>query len=64
MGATWLPILESVPLFEGLSRRHLRGVEALARTKRYRPGTAVVREGEPGESFRVVLEGGGRDRDQ
>jgi CRP/FNR family transcriptional regulator, cyclic AMP receptor protein len=60
MSSAWLPVLEAVPLFAGLSHRDLRRVAALARTKDYPAGTAVVRAGEPGDSFHVVLEGSAR----
>jgi hypothetical protein len=38
-GADWVPVLADVPLFRNLSRRHLKRVAALARTRRYAPGT-------------------------
>jgi CRP/FNR family transcriptional regulator, cyclic AMP receptor protein len=60
MSSAWLPVLEAVPLFAGLSRRDLRRVAALARTKHYPAGTVVVRAGDAGDSFHVVLEGSAR----
>jgi CRP/FNR family transcriptional regulator, cyclic AMP receptor protein len=60
MGPHWVPVLESVPLFAGLSRRHLRRVAALARSKRFAAGTTVMRAGDPGNSFYVILEGSAR----
>jgi CRP-like cAMP-binding protein len=60
MGPAWIPVLEAVPLFAGLSKRDLRRVAALARTTHYPAGTVVVRAGDAGNSFHVVLEGSAR----
>ena len=60
MSSAWLPVLEAVPLFAGLSRKDLRRVAALARTKDYPAGAVVVRAGDAGDSFHVVLEGSAR----
>jgi CRP-like cAMP-binding protein len=57
MGRDWVPALESVPLFYGLSKRHLRRIAELGRTKRYAPGAPIVRAGSPGTSFYVILDG-------
>jgi CRP/FNR family cyclic AMP-dependent transcriptional regulator len=57
MGKDWVPVLAGVPLFEGLSRRHLRRIASLARTKRYAAGTRIVRAGDPGNSFYVIIDG-------
>jgi CRP-like cAMP-binding protein len=53
----WLGTLEEVPLFEGLSKRHLRRVAKLARIRRFAPGSALVRSGDAGRSFFVLLDG-------
>jgi CRP-like cAMP-binding protein len=65
----WLGTLEDVPLFEGLPKRHLRRVAKLARVRRFSPGSALVRTGDSGNSFFVLLDGnakvvraGGRPR--
>jgi CRP/FNR family transcriptional regulator, cyclic AMP receptor protein len=60
MGRDWVPVLAEVPLFAGLSRRHLKRVASLARTRRFPPGTAIVRKGEAGSAFFVLLDGGAR----
>jgi CRP-like cAMP-binding protein len=60
MSGAWMPVLQAVPLFAGLSQRHLRHVAELARTQRYPAGSMVVSAGEPGDSFHVVLEGSAR----
>jgi len=57
MDKDWLPVLAGVPLFEGLSRRHLRRVAALAKTKRYAAGTRIVEAGGPGNAFYVIIDG-------
>jgi CRP-like cAMP-binding protein len=53
-------VLEEVPLFRHLPRRHLRRI--VARTKRFAPGSAIVRAGEPGNAFYVILDGRARVR--
>jgi CRP-like cAMP-binding protein len=65
----WLAALEEVPLFEGLPKRQLRRVAKLARIRRFAPGSTLVRAGDPGRSFFVLLDGtakvvrgGGRSR--
>jgi CRP/FNR family transcriptional regulator, cyclic AMP receptor protein len=50
-------LLERVPLFERCSKRDLRKIGSLARETEYPPGTAVVREGEPGSELFIILEG-------
>ncbi len=57
MGADWVPVLEEVPLFLGLPRRHLRRIAALARSKRFARGSLIVRAGAPGDAFYVILDG-------
>ncbi|MGN6380404.1 MAG: Crp/Fnr family transcriptional regulator [Gaiellales bacterium] len=50
-------ILGDVPLFAGLSRRHLNRVADLATTRWVTRGSAIVKAGSPGESFFVILNG-------
>jgi CRP/FNR family transcriptional regulator, cyclic AMP receptor protein len=57
MGPNWVPVLEHVPLFAGLPLRQLSRVAAVARLKRFAAGTAVVRMGDPGNAFFVILDG-------
>jgi CRP-like cAMP-binding protein len=57
VGHEWLATLGEVPLFEGLSRRHLRRIAKLAHIRRFPSGSAIVRPGEPGTSFFVLLDG-------
>jgi CRP-like cAMP-binding protein len=46
-----------VPLFAGLAPRHLRRLADLTEQQRYMEGATVVREGEPGTTFYVILGG-------
>jgi len=55
MGKDWVPVLKQLPLFQGMSSRHLRRIPA--RAKRYGPGESIVREGDPGNAFYVILDG-------
>jgi CRP-like cAMP-binding protein len=50
-------MLAEIPLFAGLSRRHLGRVASLASTKRYSPSTPLVRVGKPADAFYVILDG-------
>jgi CRP-like cAMP-binding protein len=52
-----LPALRQVPLFAGLSDRHLRKVAKLVMPVRFDAGASIVREGSPGHTFFVILEG-------
>jgi CRP-like cAMP-binding protein len=50
-------VLATVPLFEGLSKRQLRQVASLAEPAHFMQGASIVREGDPGDTFYVILEG-------
>lgn len=56
----WADVLGALPLFDGLSKRHLRGLAKLARVDDYSPGEVIVQAGDSGDSFFVVLEGSAR----
>lgn len=60
MGRDWLPVLADVPLFRNLSRRHLKRVASLARTRRFASGTSIVRAGDEGSAFFVLIDGEAR----
>ncbi|MFL5960075.1 MAG: cyclic nucleotide-binding domain-containing protein [Gaiellaceae bacterium] len=69
VGHDWLGTLAEVPLFDGLPKSHLRRIAKLARIRRFAPGSVLVRAGDPGRSFYVLLDGtarvqrgGGRSR--
>jgi CRP/FNR family cyclic AMP-dependent transcriptional regulator len=49
--------LSTVPLFDGLSKRQLRKVGSAAQVVECTSGHPIVREGEPGDAFFVVLSG-------
>ncbi len=53
----WSNVLAEVPLFEGLSKRHVRAISKLAKIRRVPEYSEIVRVGEPGNSFYLVLEG-------
>jgi CRP-like cAMP-binding protein len=57
VGHDWLGTLAAVPLFEGLSKRHLRRIAKLARIRRFADGAAMVRAGDAGRTFYVLLDG-------
>jgi CPA1 family monovalent cation:H+ antiporter len=57
VGHDWLGTLAEVPLFAGLSKRHLRRVAKLACVRRFAPGSPMVRAGDAGRSFYVLLDG-------
>ncbi len=50
-------VLEQVPLFRGLSRRHLGRVARVAVSRHCIAGQTLVRVGEPGDAFDLVLDG-------
>ncbi len=53
-------VLEAVPLFVGLSHKQLRKVADLADVARFMAGATLVKQGEIGDSFYVVLTGQAR----
>ena len=50
-------VIASVPLFDSLSKRHLKKVAGLTSTVQYNAGDTVIQEGEPGDSFFVAVSG-------
>jgi CRP/FNR family transcriptional regulator, cyclic AMP receptor protein len=53
----WAPVLQNLPLFAGVPTRYVRKIAALSREGRFRVGTAIVKEGERGDDFYLLLEG-------
>jgi CRP/FNR family transcriptional regulator, cyclic AMP receptor protein len=49
--------LAQVPLFAGLSPRHLKRIGDLTEEVRFMEGASVVRHGDAGDTFFVILEG-------
>lgn len=52
-----LSVLKSVPLFEGLAKTNLRSIAREMQEEVYSPGQTIVKKGDPGGRFFVVLEG-------
>ena len=57
LGKRGADVLAQVPLFAGLSRRHLKRIAEHADEVAFRPGEKIVEEDQPGGSFFVLLEG-------
>jgi CRP/FNR family cyclic AMP-dependent transcriptional regulator len=53
-------VIASVPLFESLSKRHLKKIASLTSTVDFEAGDVVIQEGEPGDSFFVTVSGQAR----
>jgi CRP-like cAMP-binding protein len=49
--------LGQAPLFASLPKRHLRSIARLTGVSEYDQGATVVREGDPGSRFHVLLDG-------
>jgi CRP-like cAMP-binding protein len=60
LGRNWVDVLADVPLFQGVPKRHLRKIADVATEARYQPHTSVVKKGERGETFFVILDGTAR----
>jgi CRP-like cAMP-binding protein len=56
-GRLWAPVLKDMPLFQDVPMRHLRKIAALTKEVSFSPGSPIVRTGERGDSFFVILEG-------
>jgi len=54
---TRVELIRRLPLFELCSKRDLRRIAALAVERTVDEGTELIREGEPGTEFFVVVEG-------
>ncbi|HEX2304101.1 MAG TPA: cyclic nucleotide-binding domain-containing protein [Gaiella sp.] len=54
---TRVELLRGLPLFELCSKRDLRRIAALAEERTIESGTELIREGEPGTEFYVVVDG-------
>jgi CRP-like cAMP-binding protein len=60
VGREGVDLLAAVPLFAGLSRRHLRKIAEHADIARFREREPIVEAGQPGGTFFVILEGAAR----
>ncbi|MDZ4827759.1 MAG: cyclic nucleotide-binding domain-containing protein [Actinomycetota bacterium] len=52
-----LPLLESVPLFSGCSKKDLQTIAKCLEVIEYPEGAAIVTQGEAGNAFYIVLDG-------
>ena len=57
LGSDWVDVLRGIPLFAPLSKRHVKKIANLARLRRFAASSAIVRKGQRGETFYVVLDG-------
>jgi CRP-like cAMP-binding protein len=57
LGAEWVDVLRDIPLFAPLSKRHVKKIANIARPRRFAPSSAIVRKGQRGETFYVILDG-------
>lgn len=57
MAKSWGDVLATIPLFAGVPPRHLRKIAGVATAKRFAPYTAMVKQGDPGDAFYVILDG-------
>ena len=57
LGKRGADLLAQVPLFEGLSRRHLRQIAEHADEISFREREIIVQAGQPGGTFFVIVEG-------
>jgi CRP/FNR family transcriptional regulator, cyclic AMP receptor protein len=55
-----IDLIAKVPLFSGCSKRELGGIAAIADEIDVRDGTTLIREGERGKEFFVIVEGTAR----
>jgi CRP/FNR family transcriptional regulator, cyclic AMP receptor protein len=60
LGKQGMDLLAGVPLFAGLSRRHLRALADRADQVEFRSGEAIVAEGMRGGAFFAIVEGKAR----
>src|SRR3954467_12797495 len=57
LGDEWVDVLRDIPLFSPLSKRHVKRIANLARPRRFAASSAIVRKGQRGETFFVILDG-------
>ena len=59
-GRLWAEVLAQVPLFVGVSARHVRKIAALGSAVSFNAKTRIVSAGDPGDAFYVLLAGPSR----
>ena len=52
-----IEMLSSVPLFRGLEDQELKAIASLSKEMTFREGEAIVKEGDAGLGFYVIIEG-------
>lgn len=57
MPTTAIDALRATPLFQGLTDRSIAAVEQLARPVAFAAGDVIVRQGDPGDSFLILVSG-------
>ena len=57
LGRDAVDVLGQIPLFAGLSRRHIGKIASCASTKRFASGAPLVRVGEPASVFYAIVDG-------
>ncbi len=50
-------MLQDVPLFSGLGKEELSRIADVGREVNFEPGQSILKQGEPGLSFLLILEG-------
>lgn len=55
----WAAVLTEIPIFEHVSARHVKKIAALGTIAHFEPGSVIVRAGQAGDAFYVVLDGKG-----
>ena len=56
----WSEVLGALPLFSGVSKRHIRAIAKLAWPLDHAPGEVIVQAGDRGNSMYLLLEGRAR----
>jgi CRP-like cAMP-binding protein len=56
-GRMWADVLARVPLFADVPARHVRKIAALGSAARFDAKTQIIKRGEPGDAFYVMLVG-------
>jgi CRP-like cAMP-binding protein len=57
LGSEWVDVLKDIPLFSPLSKRHVRRIANLATPQRFAESSTIVKKGQRGETFFVILDG-------
>jgi CRP-like cAMP-binding protein len=52
-----IEMLERVPIFSSLTKRELRSIASFSKERKFQAGQTIVREGESGAGFYLLIEG-------